>query len=100
MSQRHYIDREDGRVCYLDFGGEGAPVVLLHDLLGRAGTWAGTAEWLIPGFHVVAPDLRGHGWSGRPTGADRLGQLVGDLAAVIEALADGPAVVVGNGLGG
>jgi pimeloyl-ACP methyl ester carboxylesterase len=53
------------------------------------------------GFTVAAMDVRGYGGSSKPTEIERYGllELAGDAAAVVEALADGPAVVVGHDWG-
>jgi lipase len=49
-----------------EFGpADGRPVVFLHGLSGHGARWRLFAERELPGFRVVAPDLRGHGDSTR-----------------------------------
>lgn len=87
------------RLAGIDFGGEGPGLLLLHGLMGRATTWASTAEWLLPHYHVVALDQRGHGWSDKPDKGYSRDAYVDDAAAAIEALGLGPAVVIGHSMG-
>jgi esterase len=67
---------------YLDWGGSGAPLVMLHGLSGHARTWDHTAAALSDRYHVLALDQRGHGdsdWAPqyglRPMAEDLLGWL-------------------------
>lgn len=49
---------------YVDTGGDGVPVVLLHGMLGTGEThFAGLIDWLRPHYRVLAPTLRGYGES-------------------------------------
>ena len=54
--------------------GEGKPVVLLHGLFSDAQmNWikfGHAARIAAAGFRVIMPDLRAHGLSGRPHGAE------------------------------
>jgi pimeloyl-ACP methyl ester carboxylesterase len=87
------------RLAYLDYGGTGPGVLLLHDLLARATTWDETARWLTPRFRAVALDSRGHGWSDAPQGPYDLPAHVGDATTTIERLGLGPALVIGHAMG-
>lgn len=67
---------------YTDWGGSGAPLVMLHGLSGHARTWDHTAAALSDRYHVLALDQRGHGdtdWAPQyglsPMSADLLGFL-------------------------
>ena len=48
-------------------GGEGPPVVLLHGPSANATHWMRVLPGLARGHRVIAPDLPGHGASGRST---------------------------------
>ncbi len=78
----------------------GPAFVLLH---GGAARWQyGEAllEILVNGWHVYAPDFRGHGHSGRVAGAYGLREYVRDTTAFLEGLVREPAIVYGHSLGG
>ena len=53
------------------------------------------------GFHVVAPDLRGYGGTDAPSDPGLYTQLhlAGDVVGLLDALGEGPAVVVGHDWG-
>ncbi|HEY7131423.1 MAG TPA: alpha/beta hydrolase, partial [Candidatus Limnocylindrales bacterium] len=93
------------RIHFLDWGGEGAPgIVLVHGLAGSGLVWAPVARRLVARRRVVAMDLRGHGLSDAPTEPDayELDVLAGDVVAVAEgsgALDGGRVVLAGHGFG-
>ncbi len=96
----HRVLRDGCPLACRDFGGAGPPVLLLHGLAGHAEEWAPTARWLASRAHVLASDARGHGRSAR-TPADVSPEAhVADAAFVLERCAGGPAVLVGQSLGG
>jgi hypothetical protein len=51
---------------YLDWGGEGRPLLMLHGFSGHAHTWDHTAAGLRDTHHPLALDQRGHGDSTSP----------------------------------
>lgn len=77
--------------------GEGPrTAILIHGLLSDHGAWCRVAPALAArGFHVVMPDLRGHGLSPR-------GDYTPDLwaADLVETLSAGADLAVGHSLGG
>jgi pimeloyl-ACP methyl ester carboxylesterase len=83
-----------------ELGGTGAPLVVLHGLLGSARNWQSAGVALAErGHRVLAPDLRNHGVS--PWGDDcGYAALAGDVVACLERLALGPAHLVGHSMGG
>ena len=89
------------RLNYVDWGNPRAPLLLLvHGSRDHARAWDWTAQALRGDWHVVAPDLRGHGdsaWS--PEGRYDFDGLVYDLAQLVFHLGEGPATVVAHSLG-
>ena len=86
MSENGFTSRTVGinglTFHYTDWGGSGAPLVMLHGLSGHAHTWDHTAAALTDRYHVLALDQRGHGdtdWAPRyglsPMSEDLLGFL-------------------------
>ena len=84
---------------YLDWGGDGPPLVMLHGLTGHAHTWDHTAAALSDRYRVLALDQRGHGdseWA-PPYGG---GQMAEDLLAFLDALQLGEVTLMGLSMGG
>lgn len=99
--KNRYAEHDGTRIHYLDWGGQGAPVLLIHGMRGRAKLWESVAGELAEEFRVVAMDVRGHGWSDRPRdGAYDRFALAGDAVAVLDALEVERASVIGHSLGG
>ena len=75
------------RLHYADWGNETAPpLILIHGGRDHCRSWDAMARALQPHFHVVAPDLRGHGESDWMTGGSyALIEHVYDLKRLIQA---------------
>ncbi|MGH9028505.1 MAG: alpha/beta fold hydrolase [Acidimicrobiales bacterium] len=84
-----FADTEDGvRVAFYDFGGDGAPLLLVHATGFCAAVLSPLASALRERFHCFALDLRAHGASGRPADGDlEWHGFARDVAAVIDTLA-------------
>ena len=84
----HFFTSLRSRLHYLDWGNPSAPLlILVHGGFDHAHSWDWTARVLAQDFHVIAPDLRGHGdsaWS--PTGAYPIAHFVYDLALLVDLL--------------
>lgn len=83
-------------------GPDGAPtVVLLHGWLASGGlNWFQAFDSLGDRYRVLAPDHRGHGRGIKSRRRFRLDDCADDVAALLEQLDAGPAIVVGYSLGG
>ncbi|CCG01484.1 alpha/beta fold hydrolase [Blastococcus saxobsidens] len=81
--------------------GEGPLVLLLHGFPQFWWTWRSQLTALADaGFRAVAPDLRGYGASDKPPRGYDLPTLSADVAALVRALGERDAVVVGHDWGG
>lgn len=98
----HFFFSQRLRLHYVDWGNPGAPaVVLVHGGRDHARNWDWVARDLRRDFHVVAPDLRGHGDSAWAIGGMyAVADFVLDLANLIDALGEREIVLVGHSLGG
>lgn len=78
----------------------GKPVlVLVHGALDHARSWDWTVQALADDWHIVAPDLRGHGdsdWAGDYS----MHGFVADLVALIDEIGEAQVTLVGHSLGG
>ena len=82
--------------------GRGAPVILLHGFPDTSHLWRHQIPALVRGgYRAIAPDLRGRGRTGRPTGvADyALPLIVNDVVGMMDALRIERAHVVGHDWG-
>jgi pimeloyl-ACP methyl ester carboxylesterase len=81
--------------------GDGPLVLLLHGFPEFWWAWRAQLPALATaGFRVVAPDLRGYGGSDKPPRGYDLPTLSADVAALVHALGERDAVVVGHDWGG
>ena len=90
------------RLHYIDWGNESAPpLILVHGGLDQSRSWDTVARALRATFHVVAPDLRGHGDSDWATGSSySLADHVYDLTCLIKSAGLEQAAIVGHSMGG
>ncbi len=90
------------RLHYVDWGNENAPpLVLVHGGRDHCRNWDWVAERLRSAWHVLAPDLRGHGDSQWVTGANYgMIDYVYDLAQLVHQRRLAPVTIIGHSLGG
>lgn len=87
-----------GRLAYLDNGGGGEPVLLLHGFAGDRTTWAAVQSGLKrAGRRVIVPDLPGHGLTAIE--ADTVADLGADMGDLLDHLGIAQACVVAHSLG-
>ncbi len=96
-----FVQSGDIKIHYLEWDGDGPPIVFLHGAGLCAMTWKPMAEMLSPKFRVLAVDLRGHGDSDKPP-KDQYEwyQVSGDLPNLIDALGLDNVLLVGHSRGG
>jgi len=90
------------RLHYVDWGNPTAPPLLLvHGGRDHCRNWDWVASALRKDWHIIAPDLRGHGdsqWS--PDGNYTMAGYVYDLAQLIHQQKLAPVTIVSHSLGG
>lgn len=79
--------------------GKGPALVLLHGRTDSGHTWAPFVTHFAQRFHVIRPDLRGHGSSGHPD-SYALPAMAEDIAGLLDHLGVERAAVIGHSLGG
>ena len=100
-TERRELIRPGATIAYWVSGPERAPVVLLlHGATLDHRAWDAQVDELTPQYHVVVPDLRGHGES-TLEGAFRFDDAVDDVAALLDAVDTGAPIALGGlSLGG
>jgi pimeloyl-ACP methyl ester carboxylesterase len=95
-----FLDRGEGRIAY-DVTGTG-PLIICVPGMGalRSSFRYNTGVLAAAGFRVAAMDLRGHGDSDATFSAYDDEAAGADAAALIRHLGGGPALVIGNSMGG
>nr|WP_202804440.1 alpha/beta hydrolase [Baaleninema simplex] len=97
MAVRQTVSLPNIELSYLEWGVPGnEPVLLLHGLADHAGVWSSCGESLSSAYHVVAPDLRGHGNSSKPRTGYRAIDIIRDLQHLMQHLGWTSAHVVGH----
>ena len=94
-----FVDLDGLRFHYLDWGGEGPPLLMLHGFTGHAHTWDHTAAALSDRFRVLVLDQRGHGdteWA--PAYGTQL--MVEDVLRFLDALGLSSVELMGLSMGG
>ena len=81
--------------------GTGTALVLIHGNNSSAYTWKDVFDALAAEFRVVALDMKGFGFSGKPAGGDYRAEAQAALVVgLMDGLKIGRAVLVGSSLGG
>jgi pimeloyl-ACP methyl ester carboxylesterase len=90
------------RLHYADWGNQEAPpLILLHGGRDHCRNWDWVAADLARDYHVIAPDLRGHGdsaWSA--SGQYSMANYIYDLAHLIHQQKLAPVTIIAHSLGG
>jgi pimeloyl-ACP methyl ester carboxylesterase len=98
----HFFYSQRLKLHYVDWGNHDKPLaILLHGGRDHARSWDFVALNLREHFHIVAPDLRGHGDSDWAIGgAYSITDHVLDLGQLLDALEPtGPVTLIGHSLG-
>ena len=88
------------KVRYLDWGGDGPPLLALHGLASSANWYDIVSRLLRDRYHIYAPDQRGHGQTtSAPDGYDWK-TLSDDLAGMLDHIGLDQVAVMGHSWGG
>ncbi len=90
------------RLHYVDWGNpEAPPMILIHGGRDHCRNWDWVAEAFRHDYHIIAPDLRGHGDSQWMLGgAYNQIDYVYDIAQLLHQKAMSPVTIIGHSLGG
>lgn len=90
------------KLHYLDWGNQSAePVLLIHGSQDHCHNWDWTSEQLCQDYHVLVPDLRGHGDSAWTIGSSyNTLDYVYDIDQLVQQENLAPVNIIGHSLGG
>jgi pimeloyl-ACP methyl ester carboxylesterase len=90
------------RLHYVDWGNADAPpLLLIHGGRDHCRNWDWVAQALRDDYHIIAPDLRGHGDSQWMIGGSyAISEYVYDIAQLLHQTSLTPIKIIGHSLGG
>ncbi|MDB9423489.1 alpha/beta hydrolase [Microcystis aeruginosa CS-564/01] len=96
MPQRQTFTNNSMAISYLQWSDRGMPLLLLHGMADHALVWSSLGDYLSSNYQVIAPDLRGHGESGKPATGYHFQDYIGDLRALMNHLGWTQAHILGH----
>ena len=104
--KRSSLQVSDLNLSYLEWnqdknnqGQNKEPLLLLHGMADLALVWSSLGDTLAENYHIVAPDLRGHGESDKPTEGYSCQDIIKDLEALMASLGWQNAHIIGHSWG-
>jgi pimeloyl-ACP methyl ester carboxylesterase len=97
---RHKIADLDGPVHYVDFGGSGEPLLMVHGLGGNALNWMSVGPLVARSYRALAIDLAGFGQTPLFKRSAAVGANAALVHSFIEKVIRQPVVLMGNSMGG
>lgn len=97
---RHKVADLDGPVHYLDFGGTGSPVVMVHGLAGSAINWLSVGPEIARTHRALAIDLAGFGQTPLRNRSAAVGANASLVHDFIREVVREPVTLIGNSMGG
>jgi len=86
MPERHTINLTNIQLSYLEWNKGKEPLLLLHGLADHGNVWLSLGDYLAEKYHIIAPDLRGHGKSSKPENGYTFADFISDLEELMSSL--------------
>ncbi len=86
MPLRQTLSKPDIQLSYLEWQQGEVPLLLLHGLADNALVWSSLGDYLAADYHIIAPDMRGHGESSKPEKDYSFDSAIADLEALMDHL--------------
>lgn len=97
----NFVETNGIRLHYIDYGGEGETIVLLHGLTANAHSFDGLINaGISKNMRVIAVDLRGRGLTDKPDTGYGLADHAQDILGLLDALNLNEVVLAGHSYGG
>lgn len=97
---RHKVADLGGPVHYLDYGGDGSPVLMVHGLAGSAINWMAVAPEIAKTHRAFAIDLAGFGETPLRNRSAAVGANLTLIHEFIREVVREPVTIIGNSMGG
>jgi pimeloyl-ACP methyl ester carboxylesterase len=98
--RRAMAQLENIKIFYRDTGNDARPILCLHGRWGRGETGIDFMQHYGERYRIIAPDLRGHGLSGKPVAKYTAEEFSADMTALLDYLRLPSAIIVGHSMGG
>ena len=97
----HFYFSQRLHLHYVDWGNEGAePLLLVHGGRDHCRNWDWVAQRLRDRYHIIAPDLRGHGDSAWAIGGGYdMGAYIYDIAQIVHQKGLAPVTIIAHSMG-
>ncbi|ELS04265.1 putative hydrolase or acyltransferase of alpha/beta superfamily [Xenococcus sp. PCC 7305] len=83
---RQTVNLSGIELSYWEWNQGKKPLLLLHGLADCGLVWSSLGDSLAADYHIIAPDLRGHGDSSKPLDGYQFDDFIRDLEALMEHL--------------
>ena len=90
----------ENKLAFFQRPGNSIPIILIHGYPLDHSIWAPIIPLLEKEYHLILPDLRGHGASQASDGPLTMDQMAEDIAGLMDFLKVKRAILVGHSLGG
>jgi pimeloyl-ACP methyl ester carboxylesterase len=97
---RHKTADLNGPVHYIDFGGTGKPLVMVHGLGGNALNWMSVGPEIAKDHRAIALDLAGFGQTPLYDRSAAVGANAELVHSFVEKVVGEPVTIMGNSMGG
>ncbi|ACK67932.1 alpha/beta hydrolase fold protein [Rippkaea orientalis PCC 8801] len=96
MFVRKTVNLETIQLSYLEWHQGQEPLLLLHGLADHGLVWSSLGDDLGSDYHIIAPDLRGHGDSSKPKTGYKFTNYIEDLDRLMSYLGWTSAHILGH----
>ncbi|MEA5574930.1 alpha/beta hydrolase [Anabaena sp. UHCC 0451] len=93
---RNKLSKADVEISYLEWNQGQEPLLLLHGMADNSLVWSSLGDYLAADYHIVAPDMRGHGESTKPEQDYSFESAIADLEALMDKLGWSDAHIVSH----
>lgn len=96
---RQRLDLGSIELSWLEWDRGREPLLAIHGLGDCAVVWHSLGDYLAEKYHIVAPDMRGHGESSKPATGYAFAEAIADLEALMNRLGWTKAHILGHSWG-